>query len=65
MLVIHKGLVWPSAWAALPVLGTALVILSQQEDSMLTTHPVAQWLGDRSYLDLLVALAGCGRLVFW
>ena len=49
MLVIHKGLVWPSAWAALPVLGTVLVILSQQEDSMLTTHPVAQWLGDRSY----------------
>lgn len=49
MLAIHKELAWPSAWAALPVLGTALIILSQQKNSMLTTNPVAQWLGDRSY----------------
>ena len=40
---------WPSAWTLLPVIGTALIIASQQTQSRLTTHPVTQWLGTRSY----------------
>lgn len=49
MLVIDSQLAWPSAWALLPVLGTMLIILAQHSGSILTAHPVAQWLGDRSY----------------
>lgn len=49
MLVIDSQLAWPSAWALLPVLGTMLIILAQHSGSVLTDHPVAQWLGDRSY----------------
>lgn len=30
-------------------MGTALIMLAQQPQSLLTAHPVAQWLGDRSY----------------
>ncbi|MGE0112829.1 acyltransferase family protein [Aquabacterium sp.] len=45
---LDKDVVWPGAWAALPVIGTSLVIWSQQRNS-LTHHPIAQWLGDRSY----------------
>ena len=45
---LDKDVVWPGAWAALPVIGTSLVIWSQQRTS-LTHHPIAQWLGDRSY----------------
>lgn len=49
MYYISSKLAWPSAWALLPVLGTALIILAKQEQSILTVNPVAQWLGDRSY----------------
>ena len=49
MLVIDSQLAWPSAWALLPVLGTMLIILAQHTSSILTAHPIAQWLGDRSY----------------
>ena len=49
MLLIDGQTAWPSGWALLPVLGTMLIILAQQSDSVLTAHPVAQWLGDRSY----------------
>lgn len=45
---LDKNAIWPGTWAALPVIGTALVILSQQR-TVLTHHPIAQWLGDRSY----------------
>lgn len=41
--------VWPSGWALLPVLGTALIILANQPGSWLTGNPIAQWLGERSY----------------
>lgn len=49
MLVIDSHLAWPSAWALLPVIGTMLIILAQHTGSILTAHPIAQWLGDRSY----------------
>lgn len=39
---------WPSVWTIVPVTGTALVILSNQR-LIFTHHPVAQWLGERSY----------------
>ena len=45
---LNKDAVWPGTWAALPVIGTALVIWSQQRTA-LTHHRIAQWLGDRSY----------------
>jgi hypothetical protein len=45
---LDKNAVWPGTWAALPVIGTSLVIWSQQRTA-LTHHPIAQWLGDRSY----------------
>lgn len=49
MFVINSKLAWPSAWALLPVLGTSLIILAKQENSILTVNPIAQWLGNRSY----------------
>lgn len=48
-ILIDSSYTWPSAWALLPVLATALIMLAQQTQSTLTAHPVAQWLGDRSY----------------
>lgn len=48
-IFIDSSYTWPSAWALLPVLATALIMLAQQTQSTLTAHPVAQWLGDRSY----------------
>lgn len=45
---LDKNVVWPGAWAALPVIGTSLVIWCQQRTA-LTHHRIAQWLGDRSY----------------
>ena len=39
---------WPYFWTLVPVAGTMLVIASNQR-SFLTDHPIAQWLGDRSY----------------
>lgn len=47
--VITINTSWPSYWALFPTLGTALIILSQNEKSIFTAHPIAQWLGDRSY----------------
>lgn len=49
IFIINNKIPWPSAWALLPVVGTALIILSQQEKSFLTANPVAQWIGTRSY----------------
>lgn len=48
-ILIDSSYTWPSAWALLPVLATSLIILAQQSRSILTSHPVAQWLGERSY----------------
>ena len=39
---------WPGAWALLPVLGAAAVLLAQRE-SLWTASRLAQWLGTRSY----------------
>jgi peptidoglycan/LPS O-acetylase OafA/YrhL len=40
---------WPGWRAALPVLGSMLVLLAARIGSPLTGNPVAQWLGTRSY----------------
>lgn len=48
-ILIDSSYTWPSAWAVLPVLATALIMLANRSQSALTAHPIAQWLGDRSY----------------
>lgn len=40
---------WPSGWAIFPVIGTVLIILSNQSDSLLVKHSLLSWLGERSY----------------
>ena len=40
---------WPGWQALFPVVGTSLVLLSNRSHSAWTGHPVAQWLGTRSY----------------
>lgn len=45
----HAELVWPGAWALIPVVGTMLVLAAAQQHSVLIAHPIAQWLGSRSY----------------
>ena len=44
-----SALGWPGIWTALPVLGTALVILAARRDSRITGNPVARWVGLCSY----------------
>jgi peptidoglycan/LPS O-acetylase OafA/YrhL len=39
---------WPGAFAMLPVAG-AMAVLAANRSSSWTGHPLAQWLGDRSY----------------
>lgn len=48
-VLIDSGLAWPSGWALLPVLGTALIILANQQQARLMVNPLAQWLGNMSY----------------
>lgn len=48
-ILIDSSYTWPSAWAVLPVLATALIMLANRSQSVLTAHPIAQWLGERSY----------------
>lgn len=48
-IFIDSSYTWPSAWATLPVLATMLIMLAQRPQSIMTAHPIAQWLGDRSY----------------
>lgn len=48
-IFIDSSYSWPSGWALLPVLATSLIMLAQRSQSILTAHPIAQWLGDRSY----------------
>lgn len=45
----HSDLVWPGAWALFPVLGTMLVLASARQNNPMVGHPLAQWLGTRSY----------------
>ena len=40
---------WPGWRALLPVMGAVLVLLAARSASVWTAHPVAQWLGTRSY----------------
>ncbi|RUO29784.1 acyltransferase [Aliidiomarina sedimenti] len=46
---LNSDLSWPGAWALLPVVGTVLVLLANQSQSILTKPRLFQWLGDRSY----------------
>lgn len=48
-ILIDNHMPWPSGWAIFPALGTALIILAQQESSRLMVNPLAQWLGNISY----------------
>ena len=48
-IVIDSSFSWPSYWAIFPVLGTSLIIFSNQQNSLLTNNILAQWLGTRSY----------------
>ncbi len=45
----HAALVWPGAWALLPVIGTMLVLGVARQNNPMVCHPIAQWLGTRSY----------------
>lgn len=40
---------WPGWRASVPVIGTALVLISARQHSLWTATPLAQWLGSRSY----------------
>lgn len=40
---------WPGWRALLPVMGAAGILMAARPDSSWTAHPVAQWLGTRSY----------------
>ncbi len=72
-ILIDSSYTWPSAWAVLPVLATALIMLANRSQSALTAHSIAQWLGDRSYSlylwhwPIMVALyfAGLHNDVLW
>ena len=46
--IFDKDTAWPGWRAALPVVAAMLVLLANRA-SIWTGHPVAQWLGDRSY----------------
>lgn len=45
---LKAGASWPGAWALIPTLGTAAVLLACRE-SLWTNSRLAQWLGTRSY----------------
>jgi len=44
-----EGIVWPGYWAAIPVLGSILVIWGRQQNSILLNNPVIQKIGIWSY----------------
>jgi peptidoglycan/LPS O-acetylase OafA/YrhL len=48
-VLMNESLVWPNYWALLPVIGTSLILLINNENCILTKNTLAQWLGDRSY----------------
>lgn len=47
-VLVDSSLAWPSGWALLPVAGTALIILANQQQQLMV-NPLAQWLGNISY----------------
>lgn len=49
LFLLNEDLLWPGYWALIPVLGAALVIFVNQPQSVFTSNPVFQWLGERSY----------------
>lgn len=49
ILLLDGSLPWPGWRALLPVCGAVLVLLAARQNSWLTAHPVAQWLGNCSY----------------
>lgn len=48
LLLIVPYTQWPSLWTILPVISTCSLLLAQQQHIVLR-HPLAQWLGSRSY----------------
>ncbi len=49
VLLFDQHWAWPGWFALLPVVGTCMVLASANAGSWLSGHPVAQWLGSRSY----------------
>lgn len=49
IIVFDTRSVWPGWYALVPVLGSAMVILAARQDSIWTSTPLAQWLGNCSY----------------
>lgn len=43
------NVMWPGAWAVVPVLGTAMVLAAARKNSPWTDTRVAQWIGEISY----------------
>lgn len=48
-LFINEDLAWPSYYAIIPVLGTVLIIYTDNQQSSLLSNRLSQWIGDRSY----------------
>ena len=46
---IDSSMIWPGYLGLLPVVGTSLIILSNNKTSKITSNPLAHWLGERSY----------------
>ena len=69
--IVDSSLPWPSGWAMLPVMGTALIIIAQHTNAKIMVNPITQWLGDRSYSlylwhwPLVVALYFAGLNTDW
>ena len=40
---------WPGYFALFPTIGTALVIISARNDSLITSNPISKWFGQTSY----------------
>lgn len=49
VVMFDSNMLWPSGYAAIPVLGTMLVLLAARQDSLVTGNLVAQRLGESSY----------------
>lgn len=48
-LTFSERLIWPAGWAAIPVLGAALVIFAAQPNPRWASNRFVRWLGLRSY----------------
>jgi hypothetical protein len=49
VLMFDSEMFWPGWYALLPTLGTALVLVALNKQSVFTGNRIAQWLGARSY----------------